>query len=79
MILFDIRMPDVSGKALFDGWRRTRTGLSERVVFLTGVIVSPDPQSVLAGTGRPYLSEPFDFADLLAALGAPRRRLKTAR
>jgi two-component system, NtrC family, sensor kinase len=90
VILLDIRMPDVSGKQLFEEWRRRGSRLSERVVFLTGDIVSPDLQAFLAGTGRPYLSKPFDFADVVSALGATvrdttvrdaggRRRQRTSR
>lgn len=73
MILLDLRMPDISGQQVFERWARDRPTLSERVVFLTGDIVSADLQRFLGDTGRPYLSKPFEFTTILEAL--PRQRL----
>lgn len=75
-IILDMRMPDLSGRQIFEQWRRNRADLSDRVVFLTGDIVSADLQSFLAGTERPYLSKPFEFADVVASLGVPQGRLR---
>jgi two-component system NtrC family sensor kinase len=74
-IVLDMRMPDLSGRQIFEQWRQNRPDLSDRVVFLTGDIVSPDLQTFLAGTQRPFLAKPFDFADVIASLGAPKGRL----
>ena len=71
-VLLDLRMPDVSGQQVFERWSQSSPRLSERVVFLTGDIVSPDLQSFLCGTGRPYLAKPFDFSQILDVL--PSRR-----
>ena len=75
-IVLDMRMPDLSGRQIFEQWRQNRPDLSDRVVFLTGDIVSPDLQTFLAGTQRPYLAKPFDFADVVASLGVPKGRLQ---
>ncbi|MDB4874652.1 MAG: signal transduction histidine kinase, nitrogen specific, NtrB [Gemmatimonadetes bacterium] len=75
-IILDMRMPDLSGRQIFEQWRINRPDLSDRVVFLTGDIVSPDLQAFLAGTERPYLSKPFDFTDVVASLGVPKGRLR---
>jgi two-component system NtrC family sensor kinase len=72
-ILLDIRMPDVSGKQIFERWRKERPELAERVLFLTGDIVSNDLQGFLSATGRPYLPKPFEFDEVLQAL--PLRRV----
>ena len=72
-VLLDMRMPDVSGQQVFERWAKSCPPLSERVVFITGDIVSPDLQSFLNGTGRPYLAKPFDFSQVEELL--PRTRV----
>jgi two-component system, NtrC family, sensor kinase len=67
-VLLDLRMPDVSGQQVFERWSKASPRLSERVVFITGDIVSPDLQSFLDSTGRPYLAKPFDFAQIVEVL-----------
>ena len=71
-VLLDLRMPDVSGQQVFERWSKSSPRLSERVVFITGDIVSPDLQSFLTGTGRPYLAKPFEFEEIIEVL--PRER-----
>lgn len=71
-VLLDMRMADVSGQQIFERWRADRPDLAERVVFLTGDIVSADLQAFLSSTGRPYLPKPFEFDAVVRAL--PGRR-----
>jgi two-component system NtrC family sensor kinase len=71
-VLLDLRMPDVSGQQVFERWSKSSPRLSERVVFITGDIVSPELQSFLSGTGRPYLAKPFEFEEIVEVL--PRER-----
>ena len=68
VILLDMRMPDVSGQQIFERWTRERPDLAARIVFLTGDVVSPDLQSFLSRTGRPLISKPFQFGEILQAL-----------
>lgn len=72
VLLIDLRMPDVSGQQLFERWRRERRELSDRVVFITGDIVSPDLQAFLQATGRPYISKPFEFTAIVDVLPTKR-------
>ena len=72
-ILLDMRMPDVSGKQIFERWTTEHPELVGRVIFLTGDIVSDDLQRFLGSTGRPYLPKPFEFEQVLRVL--PTRRL----
>jgi two-component system NtrC family sensor kinase len=72
VILLDIRMPDVSGRQIFERWRREHRELRERTIFLTGDIVSTDLQSFLVGTGRPFVAKPFEFDAILRVLPAKR-------
>jgi two-component system NtrC family sensor kinase len=71
-ILLDMRMPDVSGKQVFESWRSEQPELATRVVFLTGDIVSKDLQQFLAGTGQPFIAKPFQLESVLQVL-PPRR------
>ncbi|HEX8851778.1 MAG TPA: PAS domain S-box protein [Gemmatimonadaceae bacterium] len=71
-VLLDMRMPDVSGQQIFERWSKERPDLAQRVVFLTGDIVSTDLQAFLSATGRPFLPKPFEFEAVLRAL--PTRR-----
>lgn len=72
-ILLDIRMPDISGIDVFQQWQAERPELANRVVFLTGDIVSVDLQDFLAGTGQPFLAKPFDLGIVLQVLQQLRR------
>ena len=72
VLLIDLRMPDVSGQQLFERWRRERRELSERVVFITGDIVSADLQTFLRAAGRPYISKPFEFTAIVDVLPTKR-------
>lgn len=72
VVLLDLRMPDVSGQQVFERWRRDRRELSDRVVFITGDIVSADLQSFLRGTGRPYIAKPFEFRAIVDVLPSKR-------
>jgi len=72
VVLLDLRMPDVSGQQVFERWRRDRKELSDRVVFITGDIVSADLQSFLLGTGRPYIAKPFEFKAIVDVLPSER-------
>ena len=72
VVLLDLRMPDVSGQQVFERWKRERRELSDRVVFITGDIVSADLQSFLRGSGRPYIAKPFEFSAVVEVLPAER-------
>jgi CheY-like chemotaxis protein len=72
IVLLDLRMPDVSGQQVFERWKRERPELSDRVVFITGDIVSADLQSFLRGTGRPYIAKPFEFTTVVDILPSKR-------
>jgi two-component system NtrC family sensor kinase len=68
IVLLDLRMPDLSGQQVFERWRGANPGLACRVVFITGDIVSPDLQSFLRDTGRPYIAKPFEFSAIVDVL-----------
>jgi two-component system NtrC family sensor kinase len=72
-VLLDMRMPDISGKQVFERWLEDQPELARRVVFLTGDIVSADLQQFLAGTARPFVAKPFDLDAVLQLLPLQRR------
>ena len=72
IVLLDLRMPDVSGQQVFERWRRDRHELSDRVVFITGDIVSVELQTFLVGSGRPYIAKPFEFTAVVDILPTKR-------
>jgi two-component system NtrC family sensor kinase len=67
-VFLDIRMPDISGQTVFRQWQSRRPDLAERVIFLTGDIVSEDLFQFLTGTGRPFIAKPFDLQVVLQSL-----------
>ena len=70
-VLLDMRMPDISGKQVFEQWQSQSPALAQRVVFLTGDIVSTELQGFLSRTGRPFVSKPFELDALLQYLPQP--------
>jgi two-component system NtrC family sensor kinase len=67
-IFLDIRMPDISGKNVFEQWKKEQPELARRVVFITGDILGADLQQFLSGTGQPFLAKPFDLDVVLQIL-----------
>jgi len=64
--LFDIRLPIMNGKKLYQWLREKHPQLISRVIFTSGSVVSEDTQSFLKQTGRPPLPKPFTAAELIA-------------
>ncbi|MGQ0714606.1 MAG: PAS domain S-box protein [Gemmatimonadaceae bacterium] len=67
-ILLDLRMPDMSGDALFEELLASDPEHAARVVFATGDVDSEGARAFLAQAGRPYICKPFaleEVADLL--------------
>jgi len=68
-MLLDLRMPGLTGDALFLEVRRHDAALARRVVFVTGdVRAESAAQAMIESTGLPVLLKPFSFEDLAAAL-----------
>jgi len=65
LILTDIRMPRLDGPGLYRELRQRDPGLARRLVFLTGDTLSPDVAQMLAESGLPSVTKPFDLEDVL--------------
>lgn len=69
-VVCDVRMPGMSGPALYAGACRGRPGLVGRFVFTTGGAVHPQDAEIVASSGCQLLNKPFTRAALLAAVDA---------
>ncbi len=68
LILSDVRMPEVDGRAVFRYVRENRPELMEKLVFATGDVASTESTEFLQHTGRPVLEKPFSVEALRDAV-----------
>jgi len=69
LIISNIRMPVMDGRAFYRRLRALRPRLSQRVIFCTGDIAEPSTQRFLKSTGAPVLFKPFPMSALLEVVG----------
>jgi len=68
VILCDLRMPKLDGRAFYAHVRQQAPALCQRVIFLTGDSSAADHQAFLAQCGRPWLEKPCPIAVLRKAI-----------
>jgi two-component system NtrC family sensor kinase len=59
VILTDIRMPDLDGRALYEEIERRWPGRAGRVVFVTGDTLASALRGFVSESGRPVIEKPF--------------------
>jgi CheY-like chemotaxis protein len=64
VILCDLRMPELDGRAFYAQLQQRVPALCQRVIFLTGDSSAADHQAFLAQCGRPWLDKPCSIAVL---------------
>lgn len=64
LILSDLNMPGLGGKAFFELIEREMPDLSDRVGFVSGDTMSPAARGFLERAGRPYLEKPISPIEL---------------
>jgi signal transduction histidine kinase/ActR/RegA family two-component response regulator len=64
VLLVDLRMPGMDGRAFFEELRVTRPELVRRVVFATGDTGAVETARFLEETGQIVLGKPYDLRDL---------------
>ena len=75
VILTDIRMPDLDGRALYHEIERRWPGRAGRVVFVTGDTLAPAMRDFVCESGRPVIEKPFlpnEIRRIVAELAADR-------
>jgi len=79
VIVSDTKMPQLDGEGLYAELDRRYPALRDRMIFLTGDVLSREKRAFLEQTGRPFLEKPCDLKELrrlvhrVAAGAAPAR------
>jgi PAS domain S-box-containing protein len=64
LILLDMKLPGMSGSQLYKRIQEIESSLAKRVVFITGDVMGADTEAILARTGVPCITKPFDVKQL---------------
>lgn len=70
VIISDMRMPAMHGRALYRALEAVHPELARRMVFMTGDTSAADTEQFLAEVGAPTVPKPFTFEGLIEALRA---------
>ncbi len=68
VLLVDIKMPGMDGRAFYTALRESQPELARRIVFSTGDAASDGTTRFLEGAGNSVLAKPYDVASLLTAV-----------
>ena len=66
LLLIDIKTPVMNGKELYKNIEGRYLKLLDRIIFITGDVISNDTQGFLKQAGRPFLLKPFTPDELQA-------------
>jgi two-component system, NtrC family, sensor kinase len=64
VVVTDFKMPQMSGKDLFDWIKENRPHLSNRIIFVTGDTVSAETRSFFEENQNRYLAKPFKIEEV---------------
>ncbi len=65
VIVCDLKMPRLDGKAFYRMLSASTPGLARRVIFVTGDVAGTDAEQFLEQSGCRWLAKPFRLGDLL--------------
>ena len=68
LILCDLKMPGLSGQAVYEEIAEKWPEMCERIIFLTGDLVDPRTRAFLDRVQRPVIEKPFQVEDLVRIL-----------
>ena len=68
VVLLDLRLPDLDGKAIWQQLLVDRPALALRVVFMTGDTLTAETQTFLVEAGRPVLTKPLTIERIQRAV-----------
>jgi signal transduction histidine kinase len=65
LVVCDLKMPRLDGKAFYRMLGEAMPGLTKRVIFVTGDVAGTDAEKFLEESGCRWLAKPFRLGDLL--------------
>ncbi len=65
LVVCDLKMPRLSGQAFYRAVAAKAPGLSRRIIFVAGDVVTADAEAFLEDSGCRWLRKPYRLADLL--------------
>ena len=68
LVVCDLKMPRLDGKAFYRLLSAIAPGLSKRVIFVTGDVAGTEAEPFLEESGCRWLAKPFRLGDLLRAV-----------
>ncbi len=68
LVICDLKMPRLDGKAFYRALADASPALAKRVIFVTGDVAGTDAEQFLQESGCRWLAKPFRLADLLRAV-----------
>jgi two-component system, cell cycle sensor histidine kinase and response regulator CckA len=68
LVVCDLKMPKLDGKAFYRTLAAVAPGLARRVIFVTGDVAGTDAETFLEESGCRWLGKPFRLSDLLRAV-----------
>jgi signal transduction histidine kinase len=68
LVICDLKMPRLDGKAFHKLLTAHSPGLARRVIFVTGDVVGTDAEGFLEESGCQWLAKPFRLGDLLRSV-----------
>jgi len=68
LVICDLKMPRLDGKAFYRALAEAVPSLAQRVVFMTGDVAGTDAEQFLQDSGCRWLAKPFRLADLVKAV-----------
>ncbi|HYE92962.1 MAG TPA: response regulator [Terriglobales bacterium] len=70
LIVSDTKMPGMDGEGLYEEVGRRFPALRDRIVFVTGDVLSAEKRAFLERTGAPFLTKPCDLGELRRVVAA---------
>jgi len=68
LVICDLKMPRLDGKAFYRRLAEVAPALAKRVIFVTGDVAGTDAEAFLQESGCRWLAKPFRLGDLLRAV-----------
>jgi two-component system alkaline phosphatase synthesis response regulator PhoP len=68
MIILDLLLPDMNGFILAQEIKRLNPSLSERILFISGILFGQSTVDHLGSIGAGFLSKPFQLESLIEAV-----------